>query len=157
MRVHRMLGGVLAAVVAVVVVAGPASAAKPRVEQIGRGPWTATASGATFTGETTGTPLDGATVGSVAVDDGTMPPWPGCEPGSGSITTSNGNRTFTVTFSGNLCWSVAPTGHLVLIGWYDVTEFTGAKGKRIADGRGSIDLRVLADGTAQWMLSGDLY
>lgn len=157
MRIKTMFAMLLVAAI-VTGAAGPASAKRPIVEQVGRGTWATatTGEGVTFTGTTTGLPMDGDTEGSLGPADGTLPPWPGCEPGTGTITTTSGRETLTVALTGNLCRSVSPAGYLVFIGWYDVVSYTG-RGNRVADGRGSVDLRVLTDGSAQWMLLGDLY
>lgn len=156
MRTKMMLAMLLAATL-LVFVAGPAGAKKPIIEQAGHGTWAPAISGVTFTGTTTGRPLSGDTDGEIAPTDGTLPPWGGCEPGSGTITTTSEGETLTLALTGDLCRAVAPAGYLVFIGWYDVVGYTGAKGKRVPDGRGGVDLRVLADGSAHWLVQGDLY
>ena len=157
MRTRLALAALAVAATTVVGIAAPAHAAKPIVDQFGRGTWTTVTSGATFTGETTGAPFAGATVGSIAPDDGTNPPWPGCEPGSGTVTTTTADgRTITLTLFGDICTAVHPAGRLIFQGWYDVTQFDG-KGRRVADGRGSAEVRTYADGTAEWYLDGQLY
>jgi hypothetical protein len=138
--------------------AGPAAARRPAVEQIGRGTWATADPGLTFSGTTEGLPFSGDTVGSITPDDGQMPPpMGGCVPGSGTATTESGSLRLTLAFSGKMCSMVAPTGHIVFLGWYDVVEYSGAKGKRVASGRGSVDIRSFTDGTIQWMIDGDLY
>ena len=73
------------------------------------------------------------------------------------MTTTTEGKTITIELWGNICTAVHPDGRLVFIGWYRVTHFDAAKGHRVADGVGGFDLRSFADGTLQWMLSGDLY
>lgn len=158
MQTRRTVVIALAAITMLVALfTGPAAAKRPGVEQIGRGTWATADPGLTFSGTTEGLPFSGATVGSITPDDGQMPPWGGCVPGSGTATTESGSLRLTLVFTGKICSIVAPTGHIHFLGWYDVVEYTGAKGKRVADGRGSIDFRSLTDGTIQWMIDGDLY
>ena len=157
MRIRTIIASLSVAAVAVLGVAEPAHAGKPRVEQVGRGTWTTEGAGATFTGETSGLPLTGTTTGFIGPNDGTNPPWPGCEPGSGAMTTTTDGQTLTIELWGNICTAVHPDARLVFIGWYRVTHFDAAKGRRVADGVGGIDVRSFGDGTIQWMLSGQLY
>ena len=156
MRIRTIIATLSVAAAALVGVSEPAHAAKPVLQQIGRGTWTTDGAGATFNGETAGVPVAGTTTGFIAPDDGSNPPWPGCEPGSGSITTTANNQSLTLELWGSICTAVHPDARLVFIGWYRVTHFD-AKGRRVADGVGGIDVRSFADGTIQWMMSGDLY
>ena len=157
MRIRTIIASLSLGAAALVGIAQPAGAAKPGLEQYGRGTWTTEGAGATFAGETSGLPVAGATTGYIGPNDGTNPPWPGCEPGSGSMTTTNDGKTLTIEVWGDICTAVHPDARLVFIGWYRVTHFDGAKGRRVADGVGGIDFRSFADGTIQWMLSGNLY
>ena len=157
MRIKTIIASLSIATAALVGIAGPADAGKPGVEQVGRGTWTTDGAGATFTGETSGVPVAGTTTGYISPNDGTNPPWPGCEPGSGSMTTTNNGKTLTVELWGDICTAVHPDGRLVFNGWYRVTHFDAAKGRRVADGVGGIDVRSFGDGTIQWMLAGELY
>lgn len=157
MKTRSILTVALAAVIVVAALAGPAAAKKYGVSQAGRGTWSHATAGVTFSGATTGAPFDGATVGSVEADDGTLPPWPGCEPASGTMTTTSEDSTLTLRLWGNLCRAVSPAGYLVFRGWYQVVDYSGAKGRRVADGVGGLGMEFLADGYAQWMPQGDLY
>jgi hypothetical protein len=157
MRIRTIIATLSVAAAAFVGVGEPAHAAKPGLQQIGRGTWTTDGAGASFTGETAGVPVAGTTTGFVGPDDGSNPPWPGCEPGSGSMTTTDNGKSLTVELWGNICTAVHPDARLVFIGWYRVTHFDAAKGRRVADGVGGIDVRSFGDGTIQWMMSGDLY
>ena len=157
MRIRTLIASLAVATATVAGVAQTADAARPKVNQFGTGTWTTDGAGATFTGETSGAPLSGTTTGFIDPNDGTNPPWPGCEPGSGSMTTTADGKTVTIELWGDICTAVHPDGRLVFIGWYRVTHYDAKKGNRVADGVGGIDLRSFGDGTIQWMLSGDLY
>jgi hypothetical protein len=158
MRIRSLIASLTLATAALIGVAAPADAgSKPKLEQYGRGTWTTEGAGATFTGDSLGNPFPGATTGWIAPDDGTNPPWPGCEPGSGEMTTTSADgKTLTIELWGNICTAVHPDGRLIFKGWYTVTHFDG-KGHRVADGVGGLDVHTFGDGTAQWMLAGDLY
>lgn len=157
MHIRMIIITALATVSFITAVAGPAAAQKYGVEQVGRGSWEHMTGGVSFSGTTTGRPVEGTTVGNVATNDGTLPPWPGCEDASGTITTTDGRRTLVVGVRGTLCRAVSPAGYLVFRGWYDVLDYSGSRGKRIADGTGGLSMEFLADGSGQWMLGGDLY
>lgn len=158
MRTRTTTMALVATVLLLGTLAGPAAARKYGVEQAGRGTWTHIEAGVAFVGTTTGSPFDGTTTGEVAADDGSLPPWPGCEAGSGTMTTvAEDGRRLTLRFWGDLCRAVSPSGYLVFRGWYEVTEYTGGKGRRVADGVGGLGMEFLADGYAQWMPMGDLY
>ena len=157
MRIRTIIASLSIAAATFVGVADSAQAAKPRVEQIGTGTWTTDGAGATFTGESSGVPVTGTTTGFIGPNDGSNPPWPGCEPGSGSMTITSDTATFSVELWGDICTAVHPDARLVFIGWYRVTHFDAAKGRRVADGVGGLDVRSFADGTLQWMFSGALY
>jgi hypothetical protein len=157
MHFQRTLITGLVAVALILAFAGPAAAKKYGVEQSGRGSWDHIAGGVSFTGTTIGSPVEGETVGTIATLDGTLPPWPGCEDATGTMTTTDGRTTLVVEIRGSLCLAVAPSGYLVFRGWYDVVEYTGARGRRVADGTGSLSMEFLADGYGQWMAIGDLY
>jgi hypothetical protein len=157
MRKHRIITALAATACAAALTAPPAGAARDAVEQVGNGTWTQTDATVTYTGTTTGRPFDGITVGTIEPVDGTLPPWGGCEPGRGTLATSSEKVALTATLTGQICRAVAPTGYLVFIGWYDVTDFSrGPQNKNRADGRGGIDVRALADGSATWIMQGDL-
>lgn len=158
MRIRTLLVSLVVGLMAVALVA-PASAGKrDTVSQYGHGTWSVAGDGFDVTGTTNGSPVAGPSTGHVRPDDGTMPAWGGCEPGSGTFTTTTNRSTLVVTFSGDFCRAVAPAGYVVFKGWYDVVEYTGGKKKgRTAEGRGAMDLYLLADGSSQWSFSGDLY
>lgn len=157
MRIRNAIAGLAVAATTIVGVAQTADAGRPKLDQYGNGTWTTEGAGATFEGETSGSPFSGATTGYIVPDDGTDPPWSGCEPGSGSMTTTADGKTVTIELWGSICTAVAPSGRLVFIGWYRVTHYDAKKGHRVADGVGGFDVHTAADGSAQWMLSGDLY
>lgn len=157
MNARSILAVALATVVVLAALTGPATAKKYGVSQAGHGTWSHATAGVTFAGDTTGAPFDGATVGSVEADDGTLPPWPGCESASGTMTTTGDGRTLTFRLWGDLCRAVSPAGYLVFRGWYQVVDYSGGKGRRVADGVGGLGMEFLADGYAQWMPQGDLY
>ncbi len=157
MRTRTLLTLALTVVLLVAALAGPAAARKSDVSLIGRGTWTALEDGRAFQGPSTGTPLEGTTSGTFTAVDGALPPWPGCTPGEGTVTTTDGTHTLVLRIWGDLCQAVHPAADLVLIGWYDVVSYDGARGRRVPDGRGSIDIRSFDDGTLQWMITGQLY
>lgn len=158
MRTRTLLTLALSVVLLVSALAGPAAAGKKyELQQIGTGTWTAIDGGRAFTGTSAGHPVEGTTTGEITVEDGTLPPWPGCEPATGTISTTDGGVTVVLSVWGKLCHGVPLTADLVFLGWYDVVSYDGAKGRRVADGRGSLDIRSFSDGTLQWMITGDLY
>ena len=158
MRIRTIISSLAVATAALVAVAEPADAApKPKLSIYGDGTWTTDGVGAQVSGETLGTPFNGTTTGWIAPNDGSNPPWAGCEPGSGELTTTSADgRTLTLELWGDICTAVSPAGRLTFKGWYTVTHFDG-KGGRVADGVGGLDVRTLADGTSQWMIDGQLY
>ena len=84
MRIRSLLAGLSLATATLVGLAEPVHAtAKPKLDLYGRGTWTTDGAGATVTGNSDGNPVAGATPGWIGPDDGTNPPWSGCEPGSG--------------------------------------------------------------------------
>ena len=157
MRTRTLLTLALSVLLLVSVLAGPAAAKKTELQLIGTGTWTAIDGGRDVTGTSAGQPLEGTTTGTFAVADGTLPPWPGCEEATGTVTTTDGRHTLVLTTWGTLCHGYATTADLVFMGWYDVVSYDGARGRRVADGRGSIDVRSFKDGTLQWMITGNLY
>ena len=158
MRTRSLLAGLSIAAATLIGAAAPADAApKPKLDVYGRGTWTTEGSGATLAGDSQGKPFSGSTSGWIAPDDGTNPPWGGCEPGSGELTTvAPDGRSVSVELWGSICTAVAPAGRLTFKGWYTVVQFDG-KGARVADGVGAADLQTFADGTAQWATWGQLY
>ena len=158
MRTRSLIASLSLATAALAGIAEPAhAAAKPKLDLFGHGTWATDGAGATVTGDSSGNPFAGVTTGWVAPDDGTNPPWGGCEPGSGELTTvSADGKTVTVELWGSICTAVAPAGRLTFKGWYTVVHFDG-KGNRVADGVGAADLQTFADGTSQWSTWGDLY
>src|SRR5262245_54670992 len=110
MRIRTIIASLSIAAATAVGLAEPAHAVKPQVDLVGRGTWATDGAGATFTGESSGLPLVGTTTGFIAPDDGTNPPWPGCEPGSGSITTTADGKTLTLELWGDICTAVHPDG-----------------------------------------------
>ena len=159
MRTRTLLVALVVGLLAVALVAPASAGRRDAVSQYGHGTWTVAGDGFDVAGATEGAPVAGPSTGHVRPGDGTMPPWGGCEPGSGTFTTSTNRSTLTVRFWGDFCRAVAPAGYVVFKGWYDVTEYTGGKGKkgRTAEGRGGMDLYLFADGSSQWSFSGDLY
>jgi hypothetical protein len=161
----RTLGGLAAALAAaalsIVAIGAPAQAAR-RADTIqyvvgSDGTWSMADPVASIEVPVSGLPFDGTLSGHFEPVAGVLPPWPGCVPGTGTVTVGSATATLTLALRGDLCWSVAPSGYLIFKGWHDVTSYAPEpREKWVTGGYGSFDIRLLADGSVNLFLDGRL-
>jgi hypothetical protein len=140
-RPHLFATGALAAA-AVLLTAQPALAA-PRLSFAGLGTATATASGHSYSGSLSGSPISGAFSGSLAAADGSLPGLGECEPGTATLRVEDDNGKYVelASSSGQICALFLPLGtmHQVTGRW----SVSSTNIKKLAKTSGVLDIRIL--------------
>lgn len=142
MTTRRLVAVAIASTAAAFALSSPASAAAPRIQVAGLGTATAATGSMSYAGTLSGRPFAGSFSGTVAADDGSLPPVGVCEPATATLAVQDDKgHSFELFSAGKVCGEYLPLGVMQHFGGRYVVTSSTQRGLERTDG--FLDVRLL--------------
>lgn len=142
MTTRRLVAVAIASTAAAFALSSPASAAAPRIQVAGLGTATAATGSMSYAGTLSGRPFAGSFSGTVAADDGSLPPVGVCEPATATLAVQDDKgHSFGLFSAGKVCGEYLPLGVMQRFGGRYVVTSSTQRGLERTDG--FLDVRLL--------------